>query len=115
MRVERLKVSAFKIPTDAPESDGTLDDRTTAEAGAIAVRGTFRGNSARPSHCRDDYPAGRDPRSAARKAQDRRPGRSHSVRPQRALCGRSDAAALALQEHALRRGARGREGEARHG
>ena len=43
MNVDELAVSAFTVPTDAPESDGTLEwDSTTiviVEARAGAVRG----------------------------------------------------------------------------
>ena len=49
---------------------------------------------------------------AARPAEDRRAGRSHPLRSGRALCRRSLKASFAVQEHAVRRGADGGQGEA---
>ena len=59
--------------------------------------------------------ASRDPARAARSPRGRRPGRPDPLRSRRALRGRPRKVALALQEHALRRGAHGGQGEADDG
>ena len=61
---------------------------------------------------RDERPPRRDPARAAGPAGSRRPGRPHPLRPRGALRRRPRQAALALQEHAVRRGAHGGPGEA---
>ncbi len=71
-------VETKRLPFTEAE-DGAIGLETMLSGGPAAR--AFRRNSARASHCQHDHPAGRNPRAAARKAQDRRAGGSDPFRP----------------------------------